>query len=77
MLNTINIDLKTDIKTDKPTSLPITLMSQDKNNNQFILRFKNGGESITLDDNFTVEDIPDRYRGQVEELLALADGGVK
>ena len=24
-----------------------------------------------------VEDIPDRYRGQVEELLALADGGVK
>ena len=24
-----------------------------------------------------VEDIPDRYRGQVEELLALSDGGVK
>ena len=24
-----------------------------------------------------VEDIPDKYRGQVEELLALADGGVK
>ena len=23
------------------------------------------------------EDIPDKYRGQVEELLALADGGVK
>ena len=24
-----------------------------------------------------VEDIPDKYRGQVEDLLALADGGVK
>ena len=24
-----------------------------------------------------VEDIPDKYRGQVEELLALADGGIK
>ena len=24
-----------------------------------------------------VEDIPDKYRGQVEELLALAEGGVK
>ena len=24
-----------------------------------------------------VEDIPEKYRGQVEELLALADGGVK
>ena len=24
-----------------------------------------------------VEDIPDKYRSQVEELLALADGGVK
>lgn len=24
-----------------------------------------------------LEDIPDKYRGQVEELLALADGGVK
>lgn len=24
-----------------------------------------------------VEDIPGKYRGQVEELLALADGGVK
>ena len=24
-----------------------------------------------------VEDIPDKYRGQVEELLALSDAGVK
>lgn len=24
-----------------------------------------------------VEDIPDKYRGQVEELLDLSDGGVK
>ena len=24
-----------------------------------------------------VEDIPDKYRGQVEELLALSEGGVK
>ena len=24
-----------------------------------------------------VEDIPEKYRGKVEELLALADGGVK
>ena len=24
-----------------------------------------------------VEDIPEKYRGQVEELLALAGGGVK
>ena len=24
-----------------------------------------------------VEDIPDKYRGQVEDLLALSDGGVK
>ena len=24
-----------------------------------------------------VEDIPDKYRSQVEELLALAEGGVK
>ena len=55
MLNTININLKTDIKTDRPTSLPIKLMSQDKNNNQFILRFTNGGESVTLDDSYTVE----------------------
>ena len=55
MLNTININLKTDIKADRPTSLPITLMSQDKNNNQFILRFTNGGESVTLDDTYSVE----------------------
>lgn len=55
MLNTININLKTDIKTDKPTNLPITLMSQDVNNNQFILRFTNGGESVTLDDSYAVE----------------------
>lgn len=55
MLNTININLKTDIKTDRPTTLPIKLMSQDKNNNQFILRFTNGGESVALDDTYTVE----------------------
>lgn len=55
MLNTININLKTDIKTDKPTTLPIKLMSQDKNNNQFILRFTNGGKSVTLDDTYTIE----------------------
>lgn len=55
MLNTININLKTDIKTDSPTTLPITLMSQDKNNNQFILRFTNGGEAVALDDTYTVE----------------------
>ena len=24
-----------------------------------------------------VEDIPDKYRGQVEELLTLSEGGVK
>ena len=24
-----------------------------------------------------VEDIPDKYRGQVEELLSLSEGGVK
>ena len=24
-----------------------------------------------------VKDIPDKYRGQVEELLALAEGGIK
>ena len=24
-----------------------------------------------------VEDIPDKYRGQVEELLALSEGGIK
>ena len=24
-----------------------------------------------------VEDIPDKYRGQVEELLALSEGGMK
>ena len=24
-----------------------------------------------------VEDIPDKYRGRVEELLALSEGGVK
>ena len=55
MLNTININLKTDIKTDRPTTLPIALKSQDRNNNQFILRFANGGESVTLDDTYTVE----------------------
>ena len=55
MLNTININLKTDIKTDRPTPLSIKLMSQDKNNNQFTLRFTNGGESVTLDDSYTVE----------------------
>lgn len=47
--------MKTDIKTDRPATLPITLMSQDKNNNQFILRFTNGGESVTLDASYTVE----------------------
>ena len=31
------------------------LMSQDKNNNKFILRFKNGGQQVTLDDTYTVE----------------------
>ena len=55
MLNTININLKTDIKTDRPTSLPIKLMSQDVNNNQFILRFTSDGESVTLDSMYTVE----------------------
>ena len=55
MLNTININLKTDIKTDRPTSLPITLMSQDVNNNQFILRFTSDGESVALDSTYTVE----------------------
>ena len=55
MLNTLNINLKTDIKTDRPTALGIKLMSQDKNNNQFILRFTNGGEPVTLDDTYTVE----------------------
>uniref|UniRef100_UPI0035A1CCCC hypothetical protein n=1 Tax=Jeotgalibaca porci TaxID=1868793 RepID=UPI0035A1CCCC len=55
MLNTLNINLKTDIKTDRPTTLPIKLMSQDKNNNQFILRFTNGGETVALDDTYTVE----------------------
>lgn len=55
MLNTLSINLKTDIKTDRPTTLPITLMSQDKNNNQFILRFTNGGEPVNLDDTYTVE----------------------
>lgn len=55
MLNTLNINLKTDIKTDRPTTLPIKLMSQDKNNNQFILRFTNGGEAVALDDTYTVE----------------------
>lgn len=24
-----------------------------------------------------VEDIPDKYRGQVEELLSLSEGGIK
>jgi len=55
MLNTLNINLKTDIKNDRPTALGIKLMSQDKNNNQFILRFTNGGEPVTLDDTYTVE----------------------
>ena len=55
LLNTININLKTDIKTDRPTTLPIKLMSQDKNNNQFILRFTNGVEKVALDDAYTVE----------------------
>lgn len=30
-------------------------MSQDKNNNQFILRFTNGSEQVALDDTYTVE----------------------
>ena len=30
-------------------------MSQDKNNNQFILSFKNDGEQVALDDTYTVE----------------------
>ncbi len=55
MLNTININLKTDIKNDRPTALGIKLMSQDKNNNQFILRFTNGGEPVNLDHTYTVE----------------------
>lgn len=55
MLNTLNINLKTDIKNDRATALGIKLMSQDKNNNQFILRFTNGGEPVTLDDTYTVE----------------------
>lgn len=55
MLNTISINLKTDIKTDSPTTLPITLMSQDVNNNQFILRFTSDGESVALDSTYTVE----------------------
>lgn len=55
MLNTLNINLKTDIKTDRPTALGIKVMSQDKNNNQFILRFTNGGEPVNLDGTYTVE----------------------
>ena len=55
MLNAISINLKTDIQTDRPASLPITLMSQDKNNNRFILRFTNGGETVALVDTYTVE----------------------
>ena len=55
MLNILTINLKTDIKNDRPTALGIKLMSQDKNNNQFILSFTNGGEPVTLDDTYTVE----------------------
>ncbi|WP_373710718.1 M14 family zinc carboxypeptidase [Jeotgalibaca porci] len=55
MLSIIDINLKTDVKPDKPVAIDAMLMSQDKHNNQFMLRFTNGGETVTLDDTYTVE----------------------
>lgn len=70
MLNTLNINLKTDIKTDRPTTLPIKLMSQDKNNSQFILRFTNGGEPVALDDTYTVEVLTKFSKSGVSRLTS-------
>lgn len=71
MLSIIDVNLKTDVKPDKPVHIDAMLMSQDKHNNQFMLRFTNGGETVTLDDTYTVE-ILSKFKKAGTSLLTSA-----
>ena len=55
MLNTINVNLNTDLKVTRVPELGIKIKSQDINNNLFILRFTDKGKVIELDETYTVE----------------------
>lgn len=55
MLNTINVNLNTDLKITRVPELGIKIKSQDINNNLFILRFTDKGKAIELDETYTVE----------------------
>lgn len=55
MLNTINVNLNTDLKVSRVPELGIKIKSQDINNNLFILRFTDKGKVIELDETYTVE----------------------
>ena len=55
MLNTLNVNLNTDLKVTRVPELSIKIKSQDINNNLFILRFTDKGKTIELDETYTVE----------------------
>lgn len=55
LLNTINVNLNTDLKVTRVPELGIKIKSQDINNNLFILRFTDQGKVIELDGTYTVE----------------------
>ena len=55
MLNTLNVNLNTDLKVTRVPELGIKIKSQDINNNLFILRFTDKGKAIELDETYTVE----------------------
>ena len=55
MLNTLNVNLNTDLKVTRVPELGIKIKSQDINNNLFVLRFTDKGNAIVLDETYTVE----------------------
>lgn len=72
MLNIVKVNLNTGILPDKPAEVDVKIMSQDINNNQFVLRFAKGTESVELDDTYTVE-IYSKFEKADTSLLTSAD----
>lgn len=72
MLNTINVNLSTDIKKSKATDIGIELKSQDINNNLFILKFTDNGKSIALNDSYTVEILTKFEKSKSHRLTSAA-----
>ena len=51
----IDIKLSTDILTDEPRLVDVRLMSYDKNNNRFNIKFTNNDVTLLMDDSYTVD----------------------